>query len=327
MDNQKYARQRWAQSRAAAEKKFRQKAALSSLGKVRRFRNTAHLFGRVLRFTPMYERGLYNAAHPRLIKKDLVFKTLPKAFNGYTILHLTDLHLDFIPELPHRICSLVKGIRPDICVMTGDYVTEYRKDKFKEILTPMEQIASAVNARDGVCAILGNHDTWGMVEHFEDMGICVLVNETYEVQRKNTAISITGVDDPHEYLTSEAVQALKTPYNHSSYNNSVDKNFKVALVHTPELYQEAEENGYDLYLAGHTHGGQICLPGGIPLVLHLNKGHRYGKGLWQYRSMTGYSSQGAGAVGIPIRLNTFSEVTLLTLRSEAAQQRRRVENK
>ncbi len=312
MDNKTYARQRWAQSRAAAEKKFRQKAALSSLGKVRRFRNTAHLFGRVLKFTPMYERGLYNAAHPRLIKKDLVFKTLPVDFHGYTILHLTDLHLDFIPELPHRICSLVKGIRPDICVMTGDYVTEYRKDKFKEILAPMGQIASAVNARDGVCAILGNHDTWGMVEHFERMGIRVLVNETCNIQREGARISITGVDDPHEYLTPEAVQALKT-----SDSNSSDKNFKVALVHTPELYQEAGENGYDLYLAGHTHGGQICLPGGIPLVLHLNKGHRYGKGLWQYRSMTGYTSQGTGAVGIPIRLNTFSEVTLLTLRSAA----------
>ncbi|MCG8637361.1 MAG: metallophosphoesterase [Desulfobacterales bacterium] len=312
MNDQSNARQQWISHRAEAEKTLRKKAAQARFGKVRRIRGTARLFERLIMGTPLYKRGLANAASPRLVKKDMVFSTLPAAFNGYTVLHLTDLHLDFIPDLAERICRLVKGVNPDLCVMTGDYVTEFRDDVYKGILGGMEQIVSAVNAEDGTCATLGNHDTWRMVDPFEHLGIRVLLNETYGIRRKNTGIAVTGVDDPHEFLTAGAIQALK-----AQAENSEGKKFKIALVHTPELYQEAGESGCDLYLAGHTHGGQICLPGGIPLVLHLNKGHRYGKGQWRYRSMTGYTSQGAGAVGIPVRLNTFSEITLITLYSAA----------
>ena len=142
-----------------------------------------------------------------------------------------------------------------------------------------------------------------MADPLEKMGLTMLINETCEIVRQGKSISLTGLDDPHDYYTPEAGQAL-------CHTND---NFKIALIHTPELYDLAADNGYNLYLAGHTHGGQICLPCGIPLVLHLERGHRFSRGLWQYKKMTGYTGQGVGTVGIPIRFNTISEITLFTL--------------
>jgi hypothetical protein len=86
------------------------------------------------------------------------------------------------------------------------------------------------------------------------------------------------------------------------------------LVHSPELFDLAAVNGYKLYLCGHTHGGQICLPGGIPVIRHLYNGKKYYRGLWQYNGMKGYTSEGCGTSGIPIRYNSHSEVTLFTLK-------------
>jgi predicted MPP superfamily phosphohydrolase len=79
------------------------------------------------------------------------------------------------------------------------------------------------------------------------------------------------------------------------------------------MFDVAADNGYRLYLCGHTHGGQICLPGGIPIILHLRHGRRYYRGLWHYGRMTGYTGQGAGTVGLPVRFNTQSEITVLRL--------------
>ena len=87
----------------------------------------------------------------------------------------------------------------------------------------------------------------------------------------------------------------------------------VLLSHTPEIYRQAAHAGFDLMLCGHTHGGQICLPGGYPLILHVRHGRRYYRGLWRYKGMTGFTSQGCGTIGIPIRFNTVSEATLITL--------------
>jgi predicted MPP superfamily phosphohydrolase len=142
-----------------------------------------------------------------------------------------------------------------------------------------------------------------MLDYFEEMGIKVLVNETVEIIKGDERIWVTGLDDPYYYYTDQSIRALeKTP-----------NGFKITLAHAPSMFDAAEINGYKLYLCGHTHGGQICLPGGKPIILHLRHGRKYYRGLWQYGSMTGYTSQGTGCVGIPIRFNTQSEITLFKL--------------
>jgi predicted MPP superfamily phosphohydrolase len=143
-----------------------------------------------------------------------------------------------------------------------------------------------------------------MVRHLEEMGIRVLANETAIICRNEEKIAVTGIDDPHYYYTDQAVSSLEEEI----------AGFKIVLAHSPELYDLAADNDYSLYLCGHTHGGQICLPGGIPIFTHLYGGRRFYRGLWYYANMQGYTSQGCGASAIPIRFNTQSEIALITLR-------------
>lgn len=155
-------------------------------------------------------------------------------------------------------------------------------------------------------AVLGNHDTYLMVDYFEEMGIRVLANETVTISRNDGQLAVTGVDDPHYYYTDQAITSME---------EHID-GFKILLGHSPELYDVAADNGYSLYLCGHTHGGQICLPGGIPLITHLYNGRKFYRGLWRYNGMKGYTSQGCGSVSIPIRFNCESEISLITLKQK-----------
>jgi predicted MPP superfamily phosphohydrolase len=79
---------------------------------------------------------------------------------------------------------------------------------------------------------------------------------------------------------------------------------------TPEVYCEAERAGFDVMLSGHTHGGQICLPGGIPITLDAKLPRHMGKGAWRYGKLSGYTSVGAGSSVVPVRFNCPPEITL-----------------
>ncbi len=267
------------------------------------FERLVHVFGFLLKIINLYKTGYYNAINVVVNNVKINLSDLPESFRSYKILHLSDLHLDCINGIENIICKKIKGLKYDLCVLTGDY-RENTHGSFKQILKPMKKIAESINARDGILAVLGNHDSYLMVSHLEDMGIKILTNETTYICRKNDKIAVTGIDDPHYYYTDQAVCAMEED----------NKNFKIILVHTPELYDLAADNDYNLYLCGHTHGGQICLPGGIPLITHLYVGKKFHTGLWSYSNMKGYTNQGCGVVGIPVRFNTKSEIALITLK-------------
>jgi predicted MPP superfamily phosphohydrolase len=271
------------------------------------FENLTHLFGIFLKFVGLYERGCTNARNIAVEEFEVGFIDLPGSFDGYKILHLSDLHLDCIEGTEDIICDRVENLDYDLCVLTGDY-RQKTHGGFKQVLGPMKKLASAIKAKDGVFAVLGNHDTYLMVQYMEEMGIKILANETVEIHREAEKIAVTGIDDPHYYFTDQAVISMEEDI----------EGFKIILVHSPELYDVAAENDYSLYLCGHTHGGQICLPGGIPLITHLYNGRKFHRGLWRYSNMTGYTSQGCGSVAIPVRFNSQSEVSLVTLRKGAS---------
>jgi uncharacterized protein len=86
------------------------------------------------------------------------------------------------------------------------------------------------------------------------------------------------------------------------------------LSHTPEPYRQAAHAGVDLMLSGHTHGGQVCLPGGIPILTDTPTPRAYVRGPWRYRAMAGYTSVGCGSSVVDVRLNCLPELTLHQLR-------------
>jgi predicted MPP superfamily phosphohydrolase len=143
-----------------------------------------------------------------------------------------------------------------------------------------------------------------MTPRLEAMGIRMLFNECETITRGDQEIYLAGVDDPHFYRADDIKKAA----------SSIPKGaFSILLSHTPETYAQAASEGFDLILSGHTHGGQLCLPGGIPIKLEAALPRAMGAGPWKHAGMTGYTSVGVGTSLLPVRLNCPAEITLHTL--------------
>jgi predicted MPP superfamily phosphohydrolase len=263
-------------------------------------------FGRGIKLFGLYQRGVRNALDIRLTRLELAFDKLPAEFDGYRILQLSDLHFDALPGTTYAASKLVKDLEVDLCVLTGDYCRRVG-GPFDHILPDFRDLVARISATDGIYAVLGNHDAADMVDAIEGLGIAALINESVSMRRGDAEIHITGTDDVHYYYTDATDTALK----------AAPDGFKIALIHSAELADVAANNGFDLYLAGHTHGGQVCLPGGTPMVTHMVRFRRYARGLWRHGSMVGYTSTGVGISALPVRYFNRGEVVLLTLRRRA----------
>jgi len=260
-----------------------------------------------LKLTGQYQRGLRNAWEVGVRELELPLPRLPPAFEGFTVLHLSDLHLDGMPGLEQVILDRVAGREFDLCVLTGDYRTELH-GPIGPTMARLRPLVAGLRSRHGILAVLGNHDDCHMVAPMEAMGIRLLLNESLELARGDSRLQVIGTDDVHYYFTDQAVHALE----------KAGSAFTVALVHSPELYDVAAEQGVDLYLCGHTHAGQVCLPGGRPVIKHLSRGRRFYRGTWNHRGMLGVTNAGAGTSGVPVRFNTRGEILVLTLRCPPA---------
>lgn len=300
-------RRLWGQKRAVIEGSARRSTPLGVLGHHHPgfIKLSLKLFGAAVRRLGLYRRGFRNALNIHLNPFQIAFADLPEAFDGYRILHLTDFHLDMLPGLEAVIVSTLRGHQFDLCVMTGDYQNDSHFP-LRRILDPMAKIVAAVKAQDGIYATLGNHDDHHLAKGLERLGVRVLINESAAVERNGARLHITGLDDVNRFFTPMAGAALTPPGN----------GFKIVLVHSPEMADEAARKGYSLYLCGHTHGGQVCLPGGRPLMTRLVRGHGLVSGWWKCGDMTGYTSPGIGVSAVPVRFFTRGEATLITLKKE-----------
>ncbi len=295
----------WAAMRASLEsgKHKYKRSGKKSRSHWSTFEKLLRVFRWFLRLGGLYQKGIQNARQVKVERVTLTFDDLPEAFDGFTILHLTDLHIDSLPGHEENILNAIGGNHYDTVFLNGDY----RRDtsgSFRPIIKPMQRIADALNPPFGKWAVLGNHDTYLMAEYEEEVGISLLVNESAVFEKDGEKIILTGTDDPFYYFSEQAILALERPL----------EGFKIAMIHTSELRDFAAENGYQLYLSGHTHGGQICLPNQKAIITHQFEGNEYTAGKWNYRGMTGYTSRGCGVSGIPVRFNCPPEITFITLK-------------
>lgn len=256
-----------------------------------------------LRWGGLAVRGYRNALQPQLRQVRFVFDSLPEAFHGFRILHLSDLHADGIPELPDRLAGPLEALEVDLCVLTGDYRFEIR-GTCQEVYPNMARILAHINARHGVVGILGNHDVSEMVPEFERLGVRMLLNAAHALQQESQQLWLIGLDDPHYYGCDDLPGALQGVPEHA---------FKILLVHTPEMLEEAYQHGIQAYLCGHTHGGQICLPLLGPVITHAECPRAYVRGAWQYKNVLGYTSPGVGCSGVVARFLCPPELILIEL--------------
>lgn len=256
-----------------------------------------------LKITGFDKLGKKNALDIKKKELQICSKNLPESFDGFSILHLSDLHIDSLPELPEAILNSIGDETYDICVLTGDYRFD-TEGAFRHLIEPLKKITNSINTRHGILAILGNHDTCNILNYEDELKTNFLINESISIKKDGDTLTFTGTDDPFKYFTQSAVDALEEPH----------EGYKIALIHTTELADAAAQNKYDLYLCGHTHAGQICLPGGIPLITHQYEGKNFYKGEWELNGMKGYTSPGCGVSGIPIRFFSRGEVTKIILK-------------
>jgi uncharacterized protein len=259
-----------------------------------------------LRLLGLHERARRNALAIEVRHHEVQLPHLPRAFDGFVLLHLADLHFGMNGQFLDTLVRRIEPLRYDLCILTGDY-RALTYGSYSTALNGLERLRAAINSP--AYAILGNHDTIRMAPAMESMGYRLLLNEATSVLRDGEAIYLAGVDDANFYRMDNIEQAARDiPAGAVS----------ILLSHTPETYDRAGQAGFDLMLCGHTHGGQICLPGGIPIRTEAASPRCFVRGTWRYETMIGYTSAGAGTSIVDVRLNCPPEVTLHQLRRSPA---------
>lgn len=259
------------------------------------------IFEFFLRLTPFFAWGKSNAQKIVLTENQIPSAHVAEA--SLKILHLSDLHInESLIDLETLLWRIKEVESYHLVCITGDLATGWPlEDAVREKLV---KFIGALSPKIEVLVVLGNHDSGHLVEFLEGLGATVLTNQIKRYE-KGPDIPLTfeviGTDDPHYFFQRDAVRI---------FEEGQKEVFRLALVHSPELFQTAANKGCDLYLCGHTHGGQIALPGGKPIVKRVYRGKRFAAGKWSYQDMQGYTSTGVGTSSVPVRFNTTGEIAV-----------------
>jgi len=248
--------------------------------------------GLALRLTGLLGRAQRNALALTVHERTVPIRGLPPAFDGLRLLHLSDLHLDAYPGFGGRIAAALHGQQFDLAVLTGDF-RFYDTGRYQQVDAELAALTPALACRFGAYGILGNHDFIEMAPLIERAGVRLLLNEAAALEAAGARLWLVGLDDAHFYGLHDFEKALTgVPATET----------RLLLVHSPEVIPEAAAHGFCLYLAGHTHGGQMCLPGGFAPYVNVRCARQQIVGAWRAVSaagvMEGYTSAGVGASGV-----------------------------
>lgn len=244
---------------------------------------------------------------PTVERIEVRLRGLGSAFDGFRIVQISDLHVEpnVDRDLLTRSVAIINGLKPDLITLTGDYVT-HDTTRVAQLTAPL----AALTAPAGVIASLGNHDIWTspskVSSALRQHGMTVLRNSGLALTKQQDSLWIAGLDSAWAGRPDVA----------KSLNGRPSSAPTVILSHEPDYVDTLSPHipGSSLQLAGHTHGGQVCLPGGFPLLLP-KWGKKYPKGLFRIGRMQLYVNRGLGTIGPKTRFACSPEITELTLRS------------
>lgn len=260
-----------------------------------------------------------NESSQLVIERELIpIENLKPSLEGFTIAQLSDIHLDGLtkPDLVQRAVTLTNSLKPDLIVLTGDYVWHHVEPIFE--LAP---ILANLDARYGVYAALGNHEIWTGVEvvlqAFDEIRMLVLVNQGVTINTGSGDLYLAGLDDGWSGQPDLNAALDRAPTGAPI----------ILLFHEPDLADRVSmDPRISLQLAGHSHGGQVRFPFiGAPVLPYLS--WKYDQGLYRVRDMWLYTNRGIGVTNIPLRYNCPPEITLFTLvQSGSSQVKSMIEN-
>ncbi len=262
----------------------------------------AKLTERALRAARLEKRALRGAEVIETTEHEFRHKHLPAEFDGFKILHLSDFHCAMDRSLPGRLAEHISKLDYDVVVMTGDFQNNIRECETDILREDLARVREAV--RGPAFFTLGNHDYLEVEKIATESGFESLVNGHAQLRRERGEIFLLGVDDPHFYRT----------HLMSMVGEVSKRGFSILLAHSPEVHHSRQLVEVDMVLCGHTHGGQICLPGGIAIANNSRCPRWSTKGRWQLGKTQGYTSRGLGTSGIKARINCPAEVSVHTLR-------------
>ncbi|MBS1795398.1 MAG: metallophosphoesterase [Acidobacteria bacterium] len=246
--------------------------------------------------------ALAEASSLSLEKIEIRLRRLPKKLDGFRLIHLSDIHHSPFTGLEHieRAVRVANRLKPDLFVLTGDYVSHE-----PEYIEPVAGVLGSLSAEFGTYACLGNHDHWTdaalVTDSFRRAGIEVLINQGFRFTARDAAFWLCGVDD---YMVG------KTDLRAALHGSFPDE-MKLLLAHNPVIVRQAARLEVDLMLSGHTHGGQVKLRDEDRRILPPR---RLKNGLHRRKSTQIYITRGIGTVVLPIRYQCPPEISLIELK-------------
>lgn len=242
-----------------------------------------------------------------IVPETVVMAGMAPAFDGFRLAHISDLHVGHWLNTGrlHGVVGLVNELQPDLVAITGDFVSYALEPYAAEMVAAI----SGLVARDGVVAVLGNHDHWldpaGVRAVLQESGVSELENEVRTLTRGEASLHIAGLGDITVGADRLDLLLSRLPAGGPA----------ILLAHEPDFASVSAATGrFGLQLSGHSHGGQIVLPRIGPVV--RGPGFReYPIGRYQVGEMVQYTNRGVGTHVLRLRLNCEPEITLLTLRS------------
>jgi predicted MPP superfamily phosphohydrolase len=266
------------------------------------------------------EGTIVEANRPQLVTIEIPLAGLAESWDGFRIVQLSDIHYDehFSIVPLRKAIDMVAGLKPDLVVLTGDYVTAPwpRPRDWSAVwastgIAPCAQWLAKLQAPFGILAILGNHDFSANPLHvaalFQSHGISVLRNHSVSLEREGKRLWFAGLDDVLSGKPDLDLALRGIPIGETI----------VLLAHEPDFADYVGRRPIALQLSGHSHGGQIRLPLiGPPYLPKLAR--KYPWGLRRIGPLTLYTNAGIGTIRVPVRLNCPPEVTLITLRAAPA---------
>jgi hypothetical protein len=261
--------------------------------------------------------GYFESFNLQLKKIEIPLRRLPPQFDGFTVVQLSDFHYEErFSGIPIRhAVDLVNTLHPDLVVLTGDFVTvpllelhSHAARMAAKSALPCAEILRNIKAGMGSLAVLGNHDAYAnsalVTDVLRSHGIRVLNNSCTPIERGGRRLWVAGIDDALEGSPDLGAAIERVPRGETI----------ILLAHEPDFADEAALTPVDLQLSGHSHGGQIWIPGiGAPWLPPLAR--HYPRGLYKVENMVLYTNIGIGTIRAPIRINCVPEVTHITLRS------------
>jgi predicted MPP superfamily phosphohydrolase len=239
---------------------------------------------------------------PHIDRIDLPCPRLPPGFDGFTMLHLSDLHLaGWSPRL-EGWRDMLAALQPELIAITGDlghraWGWPQTRDSVLRLLEPLQPPL-------GTYFILGNHDALKLAPALTGRGLRFLQNEAALITRADARLALIGVHQ-HRRIDTDIPLAMR---------DVRPGDFKVVMLHYPDLVYQAAAAGADVCLAGHTHGGQICWPDGAPIIRHDTLPALMCTGVHRVNGTWMVVNRGIGKAGLRLRMFCPPHAIMVTLR-------------